>query len=293
MKNKVLVLGITGLIGSNIFRYLKSIDEVDVYGTFRSHRKEFFYDSNLINNKIFKCDIFDYDDLLQIIQKIKPKFVINCIGLTKHQKNIAKKIFFEINAKFPQKLAISSDDFSYKLIHISTDCIYSGKKGMYREFDPSDANDDYGKSKAEGEQLTNNALILRTSTIGHEFYNNYGLLNWFLSQDKTCVGFKKAIFSGVPTNIFSEIIYNIIVNYQYLSGTYNIAADPIDKYSLLKIIARIYKKNINIISDSTFMIDRSLDGSKFNNLTKTKLPSWEILIESMYDNSQKYIKPRL
>tara|TARA_B100001093_G_scaffold519398_1_gene608248 strand:+ start:4247 stop:5122 length:876 start_codon:yes stop_codon:yes gene_type:complete len=291
MKNKVLVLGITGLIGSNLFRCLKSINEIDIYGTYRSHRKIFFNDRNLINNKLFKCDVSSYQDLLKIIQKIKPNFVINCIGVTKHQKNIAKKIVFEINANFPQKLAISSKEFSYKLIHISTDCIYSGKKGMYKESDPSDAIDDYGKSKAEGERLIDNSLIIRTSTIGHEYYTNYGLLNWFLSQDKSCIGFEKAIFSGVPTNIFSDIIKNIIINYHNLSGIYNIAAEPIDKYSLLKIIAQIYKKDISIISDSSFMIDRSLDGSKFNNLTKSKLPSWEILIESMYDDNQKHIKP--
>ena len=288
MKSKVLVLGINGLIGSTLFRCLSNVQEIDVYGTYNKDRVSYFFKKDLINKKIFKCDAINFDDLLKLIIKVEPDFVINCIGITKHHLNVNDKTCFLLNAELPKYLADQSNSLSYKLIHISTDCIYSGKKGMYKESDPSDAIDSYGKSKAEGEKLKLNSLILRTSTIGHEHYTNYGLLNWFLNQDKSCVGFQKAIFSGIPTITLSNIIKSIIINSSNLSGIYNISANPINKYLLLKIIAKIYKKNIVIVPDNSFIIDRSLDNRKFCKFHGKKLPDWEFLIKSMYDDNQKY-----
>jgi dTDP-4-dehydrorhamnose reductase len=169
-----------------------------------------------------------------------------------------------------------------RFIHISTDCVFSGKDGFYTESAFADADDVYGRSKALGEVTYGGYLTLRTSTIGHELQSNYGLLNWFLSQKSSCKGFNKAIFSGLPTVVFAQVIRDFVLKDTQLKGLYHVAAQPINKYDLLKLIAKVYKKEINIEPDDSLIINRSLDASKFNQATGYNPPSWQNLIETMY-----------
>jgi len=182
----------------------------------------------------------------------------------------------------PHRLAQLCELAQARLIHISTDCVFSGKVGMYSETDSTDADDVYGKSKALGEVAYGSALTLRTSTIGHELQSDYGLLNWFLSQSERCKGFNRAIFSGLPTVVLAMVIRDFVIENKALSGLYHVAAQPINKYELLKLIADVYKKKINIEIDNSFVIDRSLDARKFNLATGYNPPSWESLINTMY-----------
>ncbi len=275
---KVLVLGSTGLIGSTVLRVLSEKPSLDVFGTVRSECLAL-----QLKNIFTGVDIQDDSRVLDIFASVNPDTVINCVGATKHKDDGNQPInAIKLNALFPHRLAQICNLFGTRLIHISTDCVFSGKKGSYTESDQPDADDIYGKSKALGEVLYGDALTIRTSTIGHELNTNYGLLNWFLSQENRCKGFKNAVFSGLPTVVLAQVIRDHILNNKALNGLYHIAAAPINKYDLLMLIAEVYGKKIDVELDEDFVIDRSLDATKFNLATSFKAPEWPELIQSMY-----------
>ena len=289
---KILVLGINGLLGSTIFNVLSSDSQFDVFGSLRlEHYKNFF--SQKYSKKIFhNIDALKFTNISRLVKKIQPDVVINCIGAIKH-KEIGNdpEYAIELNSLLPLKLSKLCLKKNSRLIHISTDCVFLGSKGMYSENDIPDAIDIYGKSKALGELCSGDHLVLRMSIIGHELNTSYSLLNWFLSQDNDCLGYKKAIFSGLPTIIIAEIIINYVLKYPNLVGLYNIAAEPINKFDLLSLISKVYGKNIDIIEDKKIVIDRSLDYTKFSNATGYKSLKWEYLIKKifMYEKNKKVI----
>ena len=275
---KVLVLGSTGLIGSTVLRVLSEKSSLNVFGTVRSECSAL-----QLENIFTGVDIQDDSRVLDIFASVKPDIVINCVGATKHKDDGNQPInAIKLNALFPHRLAQICNLLGARLIHISTDCVFSGKKGFYTESDQPDADDIYGKTKALGEVLYGDALTIRTSTIGHELNTNYGLLNWFLSQENRCKGFKNSVFSGLPTVVLAQVIRDHILNNKALNGLYHIAAAPINKYDLLKLIAQVYGKIIDVELDEDFVIDRSLDATKFNLATSFKPPEWPQLIQSMY-----------
>jgi len=182
----------------------------------------------------------------------------------------------------PHRLAKLCTLIGARLVHISTDCVFSGEKGGYVESDFTDARDVYGKSKALGEVDYPHTITLRTSTIGHELNSAYGLLDWFLSQNKSCKGYNRAIFSGVPTVILAQIIRDVVIPHKELSGIHHIAAKSINKYELLKLIAEVYGKSTQIIYDDSIVIDRSLNADKFRAATGYVAPEWLELIRAMH-----------
>lgn len=280
---KVLVLGSSGLIGSTTLRVLSEHSDWQVYGSIRSDSIRPFLSKISADKLISNLDVDNLSSIIQIISKIRPDVVINCIGATKHKKEGNSPLnAIELNALLPHRLAQICALAGSRFIHISTDCVFSGKDGFYSELAFADADDVYGRSKALGEVTYGGALTLRTSTIGHELQSNYGLLNWFLSQKLSCKGFNKAIFSGLPTVVFAQVIRDIVLKNTQLTGLYHVAAQPINKYDLLKMIAKVYKKEINIEADDSLIINRSLDASKFNQATGYNPPYWQNLIETMY-----------
>jgi dTDP-4-dehydrorhamnose reductase len=278
-----MVLGVNGLIGNTVFRVLSDSLGPNVYGTLRSDIFKSKFSNESLGQLISGVEIYHIEDVVRVLNDVKPSVVINCIGATKHIKEGNDSIkAVELNSIWPHKLSALCELIGSRLIHISTDCVFSGKKGMYTEQDLPDANDVYGRSKVLGEVFGGNSLTLRTSTIGHELNTNFGLLNWFLSQENSCNGYSKAVFSGMPTVTFAEVIRDYVINDSSLSGLYHIAAEPINKYELLKLISKVYKKDINIHPDDKLVIDRSLDSAKFFNATGYKAPSWQNMLESMY-----------
>jgi dTDP-4-dehydrorhamnose reductase len=279
INKKILILGTNGLLGSNIYNFLKN-KKLSLYTCTRKSN------NNFINN-------FEYGDLSKknsekkiekIIKKLNPNYVINCIGITKHKKSNfveMKKINYELIYKILSFLK----KYKFKYIHLSTDCVFSGKEGNYKETSIQNATDDYGITKSMAEKLClkeKNVLILRCSTIGHENFSKNGLLEWFLSKSKV-FGFKKAYFSGPTSLELAKIIFKFILNKNVLKkGIYNIACKKISKFNLLKIVNKIYKKKILIMSNSNFFIDRSLNSNKFVNKTKYLIPSWRVQIKNMY-----------
>ena len=280
---KILVLGASGMIGSTIFKVLQSETEWEVFGSIRSDDIRDYFSDKLSNKLIGQVDLEHPDSLPRLFDITKPAIVINCVGLTKHKKGAEDPLVsVPLNSLLPHRLAQICKLVNARLIHISTDCVFSGKHGLYTETDLADAEDIYGKSKALGEVLYPHALTIRTSTIGPELNTQYGLLNWFLSQEIECQGYTKAIFSGLPTVVLAEIIRDFVIGRPDLNGLYHVGAQPIDKYTLLKLISEVYGKSIKIIPNDQFAIDRSLDSSKFELATGYIAPSWSELVKRMH-----------
>jgi dTDP-4-dehydrorhamnose reductase len=282
---KILILGANGMIGSAIYKKLHAEPSLDVYGGMRDLSVKILFPKPLRENLVEYGDLANEDSIPIILAKVNPEVVINCAGVTKHKKEANDpQIVIPINGAMPHLFASACNHKNIRFIHISSDCVFSGMKGMYVEDDLPDASDLYGQSKALGEVISGNAITLRTSTIGHELCSNYGLLEWFLAQNKDCLGFSKAIFSGLPSVVFAEVIRDFVIPNSDLKGLYHVSADPICKYDLLKLIASVYGKKIKIKKDPEFVIDRSLNYEKFKKATAYTPLKWPNLIKTMYKN---------
>jgi dTDP-4-dehydrorhamnose reductase len=257
--------------------------DYEVWGTVRAERIKQFFSEPIANNLLIDVDVKNHDVLLKVLKELRPDVIVNCVGLTKHKPEGDDPLTsIPINALMPHRLAKLCALIGARLVHISTDCVFSGEKGGYVESDFTDARDVYGKSKALGEVDYPHTITLRTSTIGHELNSAYGLLDWFLSQNKYCKGYNRAIFSGVPTVILAQIIRDVVIPHKELSGIYHVAAKSINKHELLKLIAEVYGKCTQIISDDSLVIDRSLNADKFRAATGYVPPEWLELIRVMH-----------
>ena len=280
---RVLVLGANGMIGSTVLRVLSEKRDWQVYGSVRDGSLKRFFSAEIGERLIEGIDVQLPDSLVRILDKTKPNVVVNCAGLTKHKPEAEDPLIsIPINTLMPHRLAGLCKLVGSRLIHVSTDCVFSGEKGSYSEDDFADARDVYGKSKALGEVDYPHAITLRTSTIGHELQSNYGLLDWFLSQEVRCKGYTRAVFSGLPTVIFARVVRDVVIPRAEMSGLYNVAAKPINKFDLLKLIADVYDKSIDIVPDDKLVIDRSLDAKRFQSATGYIAPEWSELIKMMH-----------
>jgi dTDP-4-dehydrorhamnose reductase len=281
---KVLVLGVTGMLGSTVFKVLSTNPLLQVWGSLRNANHRHHFNEQADKYLLSDVDVLNQDSLVSLLKRVQPDVVINCIGLIKQFSDANDPLSaLPINSMFPHRLANLCSLVNARLIHISTDCVFNGRKGMYAENDISDAEDLYGKSKYIGElhDLTH-AVTLRTSIIGHELSSSTSLVDWFLSQTGQVKGYNKAIFSGLPTIELARVICDFVIPNTDLHGLYHVSVEPIDKYSLLNIIADVYGKEIDIEADDKVQIDRSLDSTKFRQATGYKPPSWPKLIEKMH-----------
>lgn len=280
---KVLVIGASGMIGSTMLRVLSDKKEWQVSGTVRSGHVRQFFPSHIAERILEGVDVEGPDVLVTVLDAMRPDVVINCVGLTKHKPEVEDPLVATpINALMPHRLAGLCALKGARLVHVSTDCVFAGDKGSYTEEDFTDARDVYGKSKALGEVTYPHAVTLRTSTIGHEFETKYGLLEWFLSQKDRCKGYSRAVFSGLPTVVFAQVVRDVVIPNTSLSGLYHVAAQAINKYDLLKLIAKVYGKQIEIEAYNEPEIDRSLNADRFKVATSYTAPQWEALIKTMH-----------
>ena len=282
MKLKVLVLGASGMLGNAAFRLFAESDGFDVIGTVRGERSRKLFPASLQSALISGVDVENIDSLIRVFGNTKPDVVINCIGLVKQLAEADDPLAaIPINSLLPHRLARLCAVAGARFVHMSTDCVFSGSKGMYTESDPSDAKDLYGRSKFLGEVDYLNAVTLRTSIIGHELEGARSLVGWFLSQSGPVKGFKKAIFSGLPTVEIARLVRDYVIPNPSLHGLYHVSADPISKYDLLRLVVDTYGKTIDIEADESFVIDRSLDSSRFRSVTGFQPKPWADLVASM------------
>lgn len=281
----ILVLGVTGMLGSAVFSSLVVDPRFRVFGTLRSPSGMQLFAEPLRDKLVGNVDVLDHDSLVTTFDRARPDIVINCVGLIK-QLAVAKDPLqaLPVNSMLPHRLARLCGVAGARLIHISTDCVFSGRAGMYKEGDPSDAEDLYGKSKHIGElHDVEHAITLRTSIIGHGVTPNSSLVDWFLGQTDSVMGFQKAVFSGLPTVELACVIRDYVIPAPELHGLYHVSAGPIDKYSLLQLVAQAYGKKIDIVPDEQLHINRSLDSSRFQQATGYQPPEWRQLVQIMHD----------
>lgn len=279
---KVLILGASGMLGNAMIRVMAANADLEVIGTLRSDGARRFFAPDLRATLVSGVDALDQDSLIRLFSQTRPDVVINCIGLVKQLADADDPLLaLPVNAILPHRLARISALVGARLVHVSTDCVFSGRRGLYTESDEADAQDLYGRSKLLGEVSDANAVTLRTSIIGHEFNSRHGLVEWFMTQNGQVRGFTRAIFSGLPTCELARVIDEYVLPQPGLSGVYQVASAPISKYDLLKLVAQHYGKDIVIQPDDKLIIDRSLLGVRFNQATGYQPPDWPRLVAAM------------
>jgi dTDP-4-dehydrorhamnose reductase len=252
-KKKVLIIGATGMLGHMVHKYFTKLDTYELYNS--------VYRTPL-NNQSIICNVKDQNAVATLFEQTKPDVVINCVGaLTQESKTNPTSAIY-LNALFPNILKDLCNKYQAKLIHVSTDCVFSGKKGAYSEEDFRDADDVYGRSKALGEIFDAPHCTLRTSIIGPELKDGTGLFHWFMKQEGEVRGFTNAYWSGVTTLELAKAIDKAISN--DLKGLFHVTnGEVISKYDLLKLVKDIYKlKQISLFKYEIFKVDKSLNPSK-------------------------------
>jgi dTDP-4-dehydrorhamnose reductase len=279
---KILVLGVTGMLGNAVFRFFAQSPGFQAYGTARSTGSLLHFDETLRSRIVAGVDVEQYDQLVHLFNRVRPDIVVNCIGLVKQLAEADDPLAaLPINALLPHRLARLASLAGSRLVHVSTDCVFSGKLGLYRESDAPDALDLYGRSKLLGEVDEPHAITLRTSIIGHELNSPHSLVGWFLAQEGRARGFTRAVFSGLPTVELAKVIRDHVLPRPNLRGLWHVSSDPIAKYDLLLLVKKAYGKSIEITPDDQLVIDRSLDSSRFRNETGWSPSPWVQLVDAM------------
>lgn len=281
---KILILGITGMLGHKAFTIFRQNQSFETFGTARkiSDINKYFPNTKNIFSSV---DALNPNSIFDLIDEINPDIILNCIGIIKQLKEAKDPILsIEINSLFPHKLAKHIKNSKARLIHISTDCVFSGDKGSYNENNDSDAKDLYGKSKYLGELKNyDNCITLRTSIIGPELKGKLSLLEWFLAQNTSVKGYVNAIYSGLTTFELINIIENYVIKKSTKNGLYHISSNTISKFDLLKIIANVYNKKTVIEPFEEFKNNKSLNSDMFKNDFGYIVKPWETMISEMFN----------
>jgi len=280
----LLVVGASGMLGNAVFRVFSASPDYQVFGSVRTDSALHLLPGNLRSGVICGVDVENVDSLSRLFSAVHPDMVINCVGLVKQLAESDDPLAaIVINSLLPHRLARLCEVAGARLVHMGTDCVFSGAKGMYKEPDDSDAKDLYGRTKYLGEVDYPHAITLRTSIIGHELSGSQSLIGWFLAQTSPVKGFRRAIFTGLPTMEIARIIRDYVVPHPELHGVYHVSSDPINKFDLLRLVSQIYGKTVDIEADDRLVIDRSLDSTRFRIATGYISPLWPDLVRSMHE----------
>jgi dTDP-4-dehydrorhamnose reductase len=286
---RVLILGGGGMLGHKLWQSYH--DRFDTWVTVRSGypdyaRYQLFDPRRMLGG----VEAFDFDTVVRAFAIVRPEVVINCIGIIKQLPTAKDPIIsLTVNTLFPHRLAYLCQAAGARLIHISTDCVFSGRQGIYTEADVSDAEDLYGRTKFLGEVDAPGCLTLRTSIIGREMCTSSGLVEWFLSQRGRQVhGYTQAIYSGFTTLTLAQIIADVLERHPNLSGVYHVSSDPISKYDLLVLLREAFDVQIEIQPDAEIKIDRSLNSRRFRETVGFSPPTWAMMLQALAADPTPY-----
>ena len=291
---KVMVLGGTGMLGHKMFQVLRERFAATFCTVRQDMRKPPFNRIELLQCEqvIPGVDVADFPALEALLAGFRPEYVVNCAGVIKQRAEAASAIpSVTINSLLPHKLARMAARWGGRVIHFSTDCVFSGKRGNYCEEDFSDAEDLYGKSKFLGEVAADNALTLRTSIIGRELHEQGSLLDWFRGNNHgTIRGYRKVIYSGVTTNHLAGLVASIIKEHPDLHGLFQVASEPISKYHLLCLLGQEYRLDIRIEPDDREVSDRSMRCDRLREAIDYQCPPWPVLARQLAGDKTSYEK---
>ena len=285
---RILILGGDGMLGDELFRQLGEHHDVRV--TLRQALDD-YRGVGLFSaqNAIDRVDVRDEARLAGALSDFAPDVAINCVGIVKQRPDAKSPVpSIEINSLYPHKLLALCSARGTRLVHFSTDCVFSGKTGGYRESDTPDPVDLYGHTKLLGELQDPPGLTLRTSIIGLELSRRAGLIEWFLAQRGKIRGFRRAVYTGFTTREMGRIVRRLLEQHDDLHGVWHVASAPINKYTLLVELAKkLRRSDIEIMADDTFACDRSLRADRFQAATEYAPPSWDKMLTELPDDVRR------
>ncbi|MCX6620787.1 MAG: SDR family oxidoreductase [Acidobacteria bacterium] len=292
MPNKIVVIGAAGMLGHKMFQRLRTAFP----GTIATMREcascPPFDQVELLqgDDVVPGVDVTDFPALEATLAAFRPEYLVNCVGVIKQRVEAMSAVpSITINSLLPHKLAEMAARWGGRVIHFSTDCVFSGKRGGYTEEDPSDAEDLYGKTKFLGEVAAHNALTLRTSIIGRELTEHRSLLDWLLAQNHTAIrGYRRVIYSGVTTNYLAGLVASIIQEHAKLNGLYQVTSEPISKYDLLCLLREAYGLDLRIEPDDLEASDRSMRCDKLRAAIDYHCPPWPALAGQLAEDDTPY-----
>jgi len=272
---RILIIGATGLIGHQVYMRLKKNCDYDVFSM--AHQRK-------MDDETILIDARDEHLLERKIRGINPEVIINCMGILISEANVNHEHAIFLNAYMPHHLKNIANTLNAKLVHISTDCVFSGKKGSYVETDFKDADDTYGRSKALGEVTEFPHLTLRTSVVGPELKDGEELFHWFFRQEGTIKGFMKSYWSGVTTLELAKAV-EWAIDYD-IKGLYHVTnGKSINKYALLELFKTFTKKNILIEAVDGRVTNKTLIDTRQER--NEPIPDYDIMIRGMVDFMKK------
>jgi len=289
--SRVLVLGGSGMLGHELWRTCS--ERFDAYATIRSGELQGPAADVLDSDRTMPgVRVEEPRSVARALDEARADAVVNCIGIVKQAVDDPAPAT-RVNALFPHDLAAACHERGARLIHISTDCVFSGGKGGYIETDHPDPVDIYGRSKLLGEPASPGVLTIRTSMIGRELATSHGLLEWFLGESGGSVrGFTRAVFSGPNTPVLSRAIADVIERHEELEGLFHLGAAPIAKHDLLLLLRDAFELDFEIEPDESVVVDRSLDSTAFRNATGWTAPSWQEMVAELAATAERYANVR-
>lgn len=292
---KVVVLGAAGMLGHKMFQVLRERFAGTVGTILGPLSGRPLAGAELLRDPGIQKgpDATDSRALGSFLRPLRPDVVVNCVGIVKQRPDAKSPIpSIAVNSLLPHVLAQMCQEWGGRVIHFSTDCVFSGRRGEYTETDESDAEDLYGKSKFLGEvggPGEDNALTLRTSIIGRELSHFQSLLEWFLAQPGPTVrGYTSAIYAGVTTNHLASLVADLIADHPRLNGLYQVASSPISKYDLLQLLRDAYGRNVDVIPDASLSCNRSMRGDRLQAAIGYCCPPWPTLVAEMAADPTPY-----
>jgi dTDP-4-dehydrorhamnose reductase len=281
---RILVFGAGGMLGHKLLQRLSS-HGFDVAGSIRAAESDRALNTALPSIQLFGGVVAeDLSSVERVLNTFRPDAVANCIGIIKQDAAAKDPIrSITVNALFPHQLARLCRTHNARLIHFSTDCVFSGAPGVHTEDEPPDPQDLYGRTKLLGEVVGPGCLTIRSSIVGHELRAGMGLVEWIMTQRGGRVrGFANALYTGLTTLAMSDLVARALIEWPDLDSVWQVASNPINKHELLGIVNRVYGLGISVEQDEAFHCDRRLDGSRFQARTGWSAPSWETMVEAMH-----------
>jgi dTDP-4-dehydrorhamnose reductase len=278
---KVLVLGGDGMLGHELFLQLRGRHETRV--TLRqalvAYSGHGLFDAG---NSFAGIDVRRASSVESVLGQFKPDAVVNAVGIVKQRPESEDALAsIEVNALMPHRLALACRGAGVRLIHLSTDCVFSGERGCYREEDRPDPVDLYGRSKLLGEVTGEGALTLRTSMIGLGLHRKASLVDWFLAQSGRVQGYRNAIFSGLTTRELARVIGELLEKHPQASGLYHLSSAPISKLELLAKLRERLALKLELVPVDEPRMDRSLDSARFRRAFGYVAPSWDEMLDGL------------
>ena len=295
---RVLILGGDGMLGHQLHRELSARHDVAV--TLR-HPDDTSSSASVVvatgasaggwstDDRVFRSvEVRDLDQVVEVVARFRPEAVVNAVGIVKQRPESEDPLpALEVNAVFPHRLARLCAVAGARLVHFSTDCVFSGRKGLYRESDPPDPVDTYGRTKLLGEVGAPH-LTLRTSIIGLEQGRRQGLVEWFLASRGPVKGYRRAVYSGLTTLEMARLVDRLLVAHPDLAGLFHVASAPIDKFTLLSRLARVLgRQDVQVEPVDEPACDRSLCADAFASATGYQPPAWDEMLRELAQEAHR------